>query len=325
MRVRILAVVLALLLMSSLGSVLLLRTVLFERLDDEIRLDLEQEAAEFRLLSAGNNPLTGEPFDGDLSAIFDVYFSREVPDEGESLLAFVDGELYASRRAQGAAEADELQGLITYWLSLRDARSGSLDTALGDARYVAIPVRGQGEDGLFVVANFPTLERSEINSAVSTQMLVQLGTISVAALLGLALAGRVLRPLRLLADTARRISDTDLSQRIPAPGKDEASQIAAAFNDMLTRLETAFTSQRRFLDDTSHELRTPLTVIRGHVEMLELGASPEERQETIDLVTDEVAGWAASSTTCPCWRAPSTPTSWPSKRSTFVRSCARST
>ena len=63
MRVRILAVVVGLLLLSSLGSVLLLRTVLFDRLDDEVRVDLEQEAEEFRLLSAGNNPLTGNPFD----------------------------------------------------------------------------------------------------------------------------------------------------------------------------------------------------------------------------------------------------------------------
>lgn len=288
MRVRILAVVVGLLLLSSLGSVLLLRTILFERLDDEIRVDLEQEAEEFRLLSTGNNPLTGEPFDGDLSAIFDVYFSREVPDEGESLLAFVNGELYASRRAQGAADADGMESAIDYWLSLEDTQSGIRDTAFGEARYVAIPVRGREQDGLFVVANFPSLERAEINSAISTQMVVQLGTISVAALLGLALAGRVLRPLRLLAKTARRISDTDLSERIPAPGKDEASQIAVAFNDMLARLEKAFTSQRQFLDDTSHELRTPLTIIRGHVEMLELGATPEERQGTVDLVTDEV-------------------------------------
>jgi signal transduction histidine kinase len=288
MRVRILAVVVGLLLLSSLGSVLLLRTVLFDRLDTEIRVDLQQEAEEFRLLSAGNNPLTGEPFDGDLRAIFDVYFAREIPDEGESLLAFVDGELYLSRRAQGAAGAEDLQEAITYWLSLERSRSGTQETPLGEARYVAIPVPGRGQDGLFVVANFPALERSEIDGAVSTQMLVQLGTISVAALLGLALAGRVLRPLRLLADTARRISDTDLSQRIPAPGRDEASQIAGAFNDMLTRLEAAFLSKRQFLDDTTHELRTPLTIIRGHIEMLELGASREERKETIELVTDEV-------------------------------------
>ena len=57
---------------------------------------------------------------------------------------------------------------------------------------------------------------------------------------------------------------------------------------MLGRLEEAFTSQRRFLDDTSHELRTPLTVIRGQVELLELDETPEERAETTRLVLDEL-------------------------------------
>jgi len=57
---------------------------------------------------------------------------------------------------------------------------------------------------------------------------------------------------------------------------------------MLARLEKAFTTQRRFLDDTSHELRTPLTVIRGHLELLELDTSPQERRETVALVTDEI-------------------------------------
>jgi len=76
MRVRILAVVVSLLLLSSIGSVILLRAVLFERLEQEVRTDLDQEAAEFELLRAGSDPQTGEPFGGDLSAIFDGYFAR---------------------------------------------------------------------------------------------------------------------------------------------------------------------------------------------------------------------------------------------------------
>lgn len=288
MRVRILAVVVGLLLLSSVGSVLLLRAVLFERLDQEVRLDLDQEAAEFELLRAGTNPQTGEPFGGDLPAIFDVYFAREVPDEGEALLSFVDGELYESRRAQDAADTAELVPAITYWLSLERSESGSIDTPFGLARYAAIPLVGDGQDGLFVVANFPQFERSEIDAAIGTQIVIHLGTLVLAALLGLALAGRVLRPLQSLARTAVRITETDLSQRIPIAGRDEASQIAAAFNDMLTRLQTAFGTQRKFLDDTTHELRTPLTVIRGHVELLGLDESPAARQETVALVTDEI-------------------------------------
>jgi two-component system OmpR family sensor kinase len=98
----------------------------------------------------------------------------------------------------------------------------------------------------------------------------------------------VLRPLRQLADTALTITETGLTQRIPVQGTDEASQIAMAFNDMIGRLESAFTNQRRFLDEASHELRAPLTVIRGHLELLDLEDDPEERAATTALITDEI-------------------------------------
>ncbi len=287
-RVRILAVVVVMLVVSSIGSVLLLRAVLFERLDDEVDESLTREAEEFGLLIAGNNPETGEPFDGDLRAVFDVYFAREVPDEGESLLAFVGGSVYRSERAQDAAEAEELQPAIEYWLALDEREQGEIDTALGNAKYIAMPLTGQGQDGLYVVVNFPEFERREIAAAVRTQIVVQLVTMVLVSALGLLLAGRVLRPLASLARTAPTISDTDLTQRIPVTGRDEASKIAGAFNEMLTRLEGAFDTQKRFLHDTSHELRTPLTVIRGHVELLQLDTTEADRQATIDLVTDEI-------------------------------------
>ncbi|WP_081416466.1 sensor histidine kinase [Arthrobacter castelli] len=288
MRVRIVAVVVILLLFSSAGSVLLLRVVLFERLDTEIKVGLDAEAEEFQLLSEGTNPRTGKPFGNDLEALFDVYFSREVPDEGETLLAFIGGELYESRRDRTAAHPGQIQGAIDYWTSLEKTKRGALDTPAGHVRYVAIPVTGEPNDGLFVVANFPAYERSEIDDAVQSQIIVQAVTLTVASLLGLLLAGRVLRPLRSLATTARNISDTDLTRRIEVRGNDEASQIAASFNDMLGRLEQAFTAQRQFLDDTSHELRSPLTVIRGHIELIELDETAEDRAETVALVTDEI-------------------------------------
>lgn len=73
------------------------------------------------------------------------------------------------------------------------------------------------------------------------------------------------------------------------PGRDEASQIALTFNDMLNRLEHAFGTQRQFLDDIGHELRTPLQVISGHLELLPLDDDAEQRRQTIDLVMDELA------------------------------------
>jgi two-component system, OmpR family, sensor kinase len=288
MRVRMLAAVVVLLVGSAVVSLVLLRGVLYERLEEEVDLNLRKEVEEFQLLASGNDPRTGQPFGTDYAALFDTYFSREVPDEGESLLAVLDGRLYRSARADDALAPDELEDAVAYWTSLSGPEEGRLDTPAGDAHYVALPMGSDGTEALFVVANFPAYERAEIDDAVRTQALTLGGTILLASLVGWFLAGRVLRPLQLLADTARRISETDLTRRIPVRGDDEASRIAGAFNDMLARLDAAFASQRRFLDEASHEFRAPLTVIRGHLDLLEMEDDPDERASTTEIITNEI-------------------------------------
>jgi two-component system, OmpR family, sensor kinase len=71
------------------------------------------------------------------------------------------------------------------------------------------------------------------------------------------------------------------------PGKDDIAALADQFNAMLDRLEQAFHTQRRFLDDASHELRTPITIIRGNLEFVE-DDDPQERAEVVRLCTDEL-------------------------------------
>jgi signal transduction histidine kinase len=89
-----------------------------------------------------------------------------------------------------------------------------------------------------------------------------------------------------LIETAEAISDSDLTRRIPVDGDDEISRLARTFNEMLDRLEESFLAQRRFIDDAGHELRTPITIVRGHLDLL--GDDPEERAETMALVSDEL-------------------------------------
>jgi signal transduction histidine kinase len=288
MRLRILAAMAVLLAGSSAVSLILLRNVLSERLDVEIHTALVREVEEFRLLAGGTNPKTGVAFGDDLIAVFDLYFAREVPDEGETLLTFVDDRLYKTEADAQALSATELREPISFWLAQTTPREGSLVTPSGDVRYIVHPIVAEGRRGHFIAVNLPRSERAEIDDAVTTQALILAATILVATLIGYGLAGRVLRPLRSLADTARLISDTDLSQRIPVRGDDEASRIAMAFNDMIGRLESAFGNQRRFLDEASHELRAPLTVIRGHLELLDLEEDEHERRDTTTLITDEI-------------------------------------
>ncbi|HEV3503781.1 MAG TPA: HAMP domain-containing sensor histidine kinase, partial [Actinomycetes bacterium] len=130
------------------------------------------------------------------------------------------------------------------------------------------------------------LQRAEADAAVRAATAVGLGVLVLGSLLAWRLAGNVAEPVADLTRTARTISETDLSRRIPVRGRDEVAQLATTFNEMLERLDRAFGSQRQFLDDAGHELRTPLTIVRGHLELLE--DDPQERRETIELVLDEL-------------------------------------
>jgi signal transduction histidine kinase len=90
----------------------------------------------------------------------------------------------------------------------------------------------------------------------------------VATLAAALLTRRSLRPLRSLADAAAEIERTpDPSRRLPAPAApDEIGQLTGVLNRMLSALESAQASERRFLADASHELRTPVTALLGNVE-----------------------------------------------------------
>jgi signal transduction histidine kinase len=86
--------------------------------------------------------------------------------------------------------------------------------------------------------------------------------------LGWVVAGRVLQPLRTITTAARRISASNLYQRLALDGPDdELADLGKTFNNLLARLERSFTAQRQFVANASHELRTPLARQRTLVEV----------------------------------------------------------
>src|SRR5690606_1250325 len=141
-------------------------------------------------------------------------------------------------------------------------------------------------EGVFVVAILMDKRLAQVDDVLRIGALVYGSIFVIASAVAWVAAGGVLRPLRLLDETAQSISETDLSQRIDVEGDDEVAALATTFNHMLDRLEDAFAVQRRFVDDAGHELRTPITVIRGQLELL--ADDPDERKATIALVTAEL-------------------------------------
>ncbi|WP_433354359.1 sensor histidine kinase [Microtetraspora malaysiensis] len=120
-------------------------------------------------------------------------------------------------------------------------------------------------------------------------LLALLGVGILALVLGYFVADRALRPVKKMTATARKLSGTSLAhERIDLRGPDdELKELADTFDDMLTRLNSAFDAQRRFVDNASHELRTPLAINRT---VLEVALSDPHASEDLQVLGRTLLG-----------------------------------
>ncbi|HEX7826843.1 MAG TPA: HAMP domain-containing protein, partial [Mycobacterium sp.] len=125
----------------------------------------------------------------------------------------------------------------------------------------------------------------DVANAASRQQLLWSGVALAAAALLAAVVGwwaaaRVLRPVHQMTTTVRRIGATSLDERLGNSGpRDEITELADTFDDLLDRLQASFTAQRRFTANASHELRTPLAVQRSLIQVGLEDPSPDELEQ----------------------------------------------
>ena len=287
LRPRIIAWFIGVLAATTAASVLVMHAVLDIRVDQRVDAELVQEAAELRRLARGNDPEDGRPFGTRVRRIFRVYLDRNVPSRNEAFVTFVDGRPFRRSRTVLPYRLDEDPELVARWATLSQTDRGSVETPAGRVEYIAVPLRSaERTAGVFVAAIFRDREDDVVHSALIAAAAVGGVMLLLGSLVAWRLADRVVQPVAELTRTARAISERDLTRRIPSRGQDEVAQLAATFNAMIDRLERAFASQRRFIDDAGHELRTPITIIRGHLELLD--DDPAAREETLALVLDEL-------------------------------------
>jgi two-component system, OmpR family, sensor kinase len=284
---RMLALFLALLALWAVVSLVLLNNALDQRLNSRVDEELAEEISDFGRLADDQRPLSGRFTEAGLERLFDTILARNTAGDGESVLTFVNGRPYRAT-AVGQVLLRTAPELGTRWAALRRGADGEVSAGALRFRYRARRVAGASHlDGVIVVLSSVGREHREIDDAVKVTGVTKFGLLVVAALLAWLLARRLLAPVSKLTEAARNATESDLTQRIPTTsGRDEVAELARTFNAMLDRLEAAFASQRRFLNDAGHELRMPLAVVMGHLELVT--DDPEDRRQTLELVQDEL-------------------------------------
>ena len=260
------------------------KKLIYEK-DTEVREEIE-ESRNIKVDEQLKPPSSQE----ELEDFFDVFLSRQLPEDDTHLIAFVNEKFYKSSPSARPDPFAKDSKLMRRWAKQTQPEQGEKsvsDKTIENIIYITEPVKINGKTlGVFVVAHTTAGERGEVLEAVSVIVQLSIVVLIVALIFAWLIAGRILAPLRLLMVTTRSISESDLNQRLPVKGKGEIAELAITFNEMMDRLQAAFTSQRNFINDAGHELRTPITIIRGHLELM--GDNPEEVQETVTLVLDEL-------------------------------------
>ncbi|NJK40199.1 MAG: HAMP domain-containing protein [Acaryochloridaceae cyanobacterium SU_2_1] len=278
------------LMLSCLGAAApIFRALIAQEVSARVRDDLQEAKTEFqtaydRWENAPNQTM------GDLETFIDEYLASQLPEDDNFLIIVLNQELYRSNPSSLPEAIQPDSPLGQQWLRITQFREGewpSPDPEIHNILYQATPLFFEGEQrGVFVVAHTTAGEQTEAEVSMYIFIQVGAGVLLVAFILAWFGTGRLLKTVRELATTAYSISESDLSQRLAVQGSGELSDLAQIFNAMMDRLQRAFESQQRFINDTGHELRTPITIVRGHLELM--GNDPQEQQETLELVLDEL-------------------------------------
>lgn len=235
----------------------LLAQSLYARLDSTLRNEVRAlAAAHERLINEGKTETEGAKTAQD-----ERFFPRQA-----TAIFNSEGEVIAEKPTKSGKHArlPPLNALYeddTYFYSLLEEEDGGQD-----GRRIAvkrIPNAATGRSYIFAVSQPLDRVVEELGNIRRIMFIAIPLALALAGLGGWFLARRSLAPVVAMSEHARRISAENLEERLPVVNaRDELGQLAATFNELLTRLETSFNQQLRFMADASHELRTPMSVIR---------------------------------------------------------------
>lgn len=142
-------------------------------------------------------------------------------------------------------------------------------------------------DALIVDVLLPTLSGFELCRNLRAQHMLA-PILLLTALIAYWLAGRAFAPVRRLTRFARTAQATNLAIRAPIPrAHDEIRELAVTLNDLVARLDAAFTAQRRFIADASHDLRTPVAALLSLAENARDHVSERSPEEVLSDIAQQ--------------------------------------
>ncbi|CAM5231142.1 hypothetical protein SALBM135S_08329 [Streptomyces alboniger] len=194
----------------------------------------------------GVDPHTGERFT-DPDPLLRLFLSRQYADPDEELLGLIGRQGRGPAKKEQSREsridhplADDPAALGAVFDS-PDA-TGTLDRPGGEVRWAkAVVEPGPAHpEAAFVVAFHPAKERAKADDVFTMLLAISGVALLMTTGIGWVVAGRILKPVRLVRATAAQLTEQDLTQRIPVQGHDDVAALAETFNGMLDRLERAF-------------------------------------------------------------------------------------
>lgn len=132
-----------------------------------------------------------------------------------------------------------------------------------------------------------TKEAFLLRSVIATTIIILLSSVCTYFL-----TKKALTPLQKLTSEVSQIQAQNLSTQLEVPNsKDEIAQLTSSFNEMLTRLDNAFSTQKQFSANAAHELRTPLAVLQTNLEVFEKKQEPEmiEYRQLFTMIKEQTA------------------------------------
>ena len=132
-----------------------------------------------------------------------------------------------------------------------------------------------------------TKESFLLRSVIATTIIILLSSVCTYFL-----TKKALTPLQKLTSEVSQIQAQNLSTQLAVPNsKDEIAQLTSSFNEMLARLDNAFSTQKQFSANAAHELRTPLAVLQTNLEVFEKKQEPEmvEYQQLFTMIKEQTA------------------------------------